>query len=147
MNAIDNLGEQQVWQMYFPAALADTAARGIFVVPDPLLLLQTLQQGDMPYEIEAVSARFRLELSCVYLWPYVKDLFDVDYFPHLLAAATGILRASEFCDTDNPIQQRLAGELVAAMNNLEAALSDTGGAMALSAEPKRKHHEYYSCCY
>lgn len=137
MKLINKPDATQVWQICFPATLAAAVARGAYVVPQPSQLLQVLERGDFPYENEHAAAWLRLELACAYLWPYVEDLFAIDLFPHLLAAATDILRATEYCESDAPVLRLLTVELAESMSMLEKALSADAGQPALAAEPEK----------
>lgn len=132
----DSLDVTQVWRICFPAAYAYAARLGVFVMLGTTPLLRLLRQGDMRYEQMADSAVLRLELAISALWPYVEHLFAVDFFPHLLAAATEILRAADFCLEDSPLIALLAEEVAAAVRNLETVLSVEIAPLAVAAEPE-----------
>ena len=93
----DNVDENKLWKVCFPHFLPRSQARGVYVIAS-----EEVTRGryrDLPLDrLPLERAVLRLELACCALWPAVSDLFLCDFFPHLLAAATDILRAVDFGD-------------------------------------------------
>ena len=64
-----------------------------------------------------------MDLARACLWPHVKELFDVDFFPHRLAAATDLLRAVDFGENADEKVVALAAELTSALDISEQVAS------------------------
>lgn len=113
-----NIDENKLWRLCFPHFLPRAEAAGVFVMASSEVARRRYQDqplSDLPLE----KARLRLELACADLWDSVKELFLCDFFPHLLAAATDILRAVDFGDEAVGDQAAKIKELVDALNECE----------------------------
>ena len=134
MKALDpRIDENKLWQMTFPCFYQHAAKEGVYVMPqlNDLLLQLQLDGGGCSAEERAFN---RLDLAMACLWPLVKDLFCVDFFPHRLAAATDMLRAADFGEGNNSQVNALAHELAEALNAVETLLSaDSDDEQALMA--------------
>lgn len=114
----NNIDENKLWRLCFPHFLPRSQAAGVYVVSSEEVARRRYQDqplSDLPVE----KAQLRLELACAALWPAVADLFLCDFFPHLLAAATDILRAVDFGDQAQGDQAARVQELVDALNECE----------------------------
>lgn len=114
----NNIDENKLWRLCFPHFLPRAEAAGVFVMASAEVARKRYQDqplSDLPLE----KAELRLELACAALWDSVKDLFLCDFFPHLLAAATDILRAVDFGDEASGEQSARIKELVDALNECE----------------------------
>lgn len=114
----NNIDENKLWRLCFPHFLPRAEAAGVFVVASSEVARKRYQDqplSDLPLE----KAQLRLELACAALWDGVKDLFLCDFFPHLLAAATDILRAVDFGDEAAGERAVQIKELVDALNECE----------------------------
>ncbi|MBR5428909.1 MAG: hypothetical protein IK116_00110 [Firmicutes bacterium] len=114
----NNIDENKLWRLAFPHFLPRSEAKGFFVLASEEVTRQRYQGqplSDLPLE----RAQLRLELACAALWPDVKELFLCDFFPHLLAAATDILRAVDFGEGSPAEQAPKVQELVDALNECE----------------------------
>ena len=120
------IDENMLWQAAFPRFYEHATHDGVFIMPQLDDFLAFLQQhGDgATAEERAIS---RLDMTMVCLWPYVQDLFIVDFFPHRLAAATDLLRAADFGEGDDVRVNKLARELAAALDAVELVAG--GGAI------------------
>lgn len=119
MKEIGNLDEQALWTTCFPHFAPVSMKKGVYIMPKEADLLQELQQGKRNLYDKREAAVARLELACAALWPSVADLFVCDFFPHLLAAATDILRATDFGEGATPGVAAQVQELVYALNGCE----------------------------
>lgn len=122
MKEIGNLDENRLWQLCFPNMLNWCKNQGVYVMPTEQVLFNALKMGSRPANKEDEAA-IRLELAMVSLWPLVQDVFVCDFFPHMLAAATDLLRAADFGENVSDQQADLASELAAALDSLENMLS------------------------
>ncbi|MBQ3287425.1 MAG: hypothetical protein IJH45_05675 [Firmicutes bacterium] len=114
----NNIDENKLWRLCFPHFLPRAEAAGVFVMASAEVARKRYQDqplSDLPLE----KAELRLELACAALWDSVKDLFLCDFFPHLLAAATDILRAVDFGDEAEGDRAAQIKELVDALNECE----------------------------
>ena len=106
------IDENMLWQAAFPRFYERATHDGVFIMP----------HGDgATAEERAIS---RLDMTMVCLWPYVQDLFIVDFFPHRLAAATDLLRAADFGEGDDVRVNKLARELAAALDAVELVMAE-----------------------
>ena len=137
MKEICNLEEQQLWNTCFPHFAPYAQKRGAYIIRPQETILKELQAG-MGLEDPCMQAAVRLELACSGLWPQVSDLFLCDFFPHLLAASTDILRAVGFGEEAPPERAALVQELVDALNNCETVLATADSAVAKASEPKEE---------
>ena len=114
----NNIDENKLWRLCFPHFLPRSQARGVYVISSEEVARQRYQ-GDPLANLPLEKASLRLELACAALWPYVQDLFLCDFFPHLLAAATDILRAVDFGEGAEEDKAPLIKELTDALNECE----------------------------
>ena len=119
------IDENRLWQMAFPCFYQRASQEGVYIMPQLDELLLTLREngGGATAEERALS---RLDMALVCLWPYLEDLFVVDFFPHRLAAATDLLRAADFGEGDDQRLNQLARELAAALDAVERVLAAQG---------------------
>ena len=113
-----NIDENKLWKLCFPHFFIRSVSRGFYVISTEEAARRRYQDGplsDLPLE----KAELRLELACIALWPQVEQLFLCDFFPHLLAAATDILRAVDFGEDAPADQAERVQELVDALNECE----------------------------
>ena len=129
MKEIGKLDEQSLWSACFPGLFRYYQKNGLYTMRTAEEVTQELPDllGDPTAEALA-----RLELACITLWPQVEHLFVCDLFPHLLAAATDVLRAVDFGEHAPAAQAALIAELVDALNAAEAAVQ---AALQKAAEP------------
>ena len=138
MREIGNLDEQQLWNICFPHFAPYAQKRGAYMIRNQKSVLRELQAG-LGLENACNEAVVRLELACGSLWPEVSELFLCDFFPHVLAAATDILRAVDFGENAPPEQAALIQELVDALNNCETAAATADCAAVKASEPREDH--------
>ena len=113
-----NIDENKLWRLCFPHFLPRSEAQGVYVIAPEEVTRQRYQEAPFS-ELPLEKAQLRLELACGALWGAVEQLFVCDFFPHLLAAATDILRAVDFGDeADADLAPRIR-ELVDALNECE----------------------------
>ena len=117
------IDENMLWQAAFPRFYEHATHDGVFIMPQLDDFFAFLQQhgGGATAEERAIS---RLDMTMVCLWPYVQDLFIVDFFPHRLAAATDLLRAADFGEGDDVRVNKLARELAAALDAVELVMAE-----------------------
>lgn len=133
----ENIDENKLWRLCFPHFLPRSEAQGVFVMA-PEEVARERYRGLPLSALPLEKATLRLELACAALWPTVSDLFVCDFFPHLLAAATDLLRAVDFGEEAEPEQAARIQELTDALNECElicARLDRSAGARP--ADPRK----------
>lgn len=119
-----NIDEDKLWAQSFPNYYPSAITEGVFIMPETPILMQQLIFGAAGVTQEE-RAIMRLDLAMSSLWPEVKELFFVDFFPHRLAAATDLLRAADFGEGPDSKRNALAKELVAALDHVEQVYAQT----------------------
>ena len=109
MKEIKNIDEVSLWHTCFPNFTPVSEALGVYTMRSEKDMLKRI--GYIRGMDEKLKALLTLEMSCAVLWPYVEDLFCCDFFPHILAAATDILRATDFGESALITQKYLVQEL------------------------------------
>lgn len=115
-----NIDENKLWQICFPYIHSYVAQEGSYIMVSPEQVLSTMEGDDVSTPVK--RALFRLNMAMACLWPYVENLFSIDFFPHRLAAATDLLRAAEFGEGGDKLLVALPGELAEALDELEKQL-------------------------
>ena len=131
--------ENLLWRISFPYMYDHCSSSGIYIITAPEEMMQNIVSAAVTDPVQI--AMNRLDMAMGYLWPYVSHLFLVDFFPHRLAAATDILRAVDFGQSDEIKEvhvMALIGELVDALNNAEAVLAGSGEAVAAASLDKEE---------
>ena len=119
------IDENRLWQAAFPCFYERATRDGVYIIPQEDDFLAFLQEhgSGATAEDRAIS---RLDMAMVCLWPYLQELFLVDFFPHRLAAATDLLRAADFGEGDDLRINKLARELAAALDAVERVMAEEG---------------------
>jgi hypothetical protein len=114
--------ENKLWELCAPQLYEQSAREGSYIMPSEEKLLQRIREnGGGSTILERAYSRLDMALAC--LWPQVKYLFNADFFPHRLAAATELLRAAQFGEGEKAQLEALGMELAAALDALEYLLS------------------------
>jgi hypothetical protein len=131
-----NIDENVLWQYCFPCFYGQCCRQGAYIIKSTEELINRLGEVEDNAEAQALA---RLDMAMACLWPYVKDLFCVDFFPHQLAAATDLLRAIQFGEQENAAISALGAELSEALDNVENILSHRVGESHLKAAEESEH--------
>lgn len=127
-----SVDENRLWQICFPYTFAACNNEGVYIVCSPEEMLKRIElMNNIRTAVDKATAR--LDMAICYLWPYVADLFVVDFFPHRLAAATDLLRAVDFGEGKDLTVAALARELAGALDNLEKTYAAESNEAGLAA--------------
>lgn len=114
--------ENKLWELCFPHLYEQSLREGSYIMLSEETLLQRIKEDGGGCTI-LVRAYSRVDMALACLWPQVKYLFNADFFPHRLAAATELMRAAQFGEGEKARLEALGMELAAALDALEYLLS------------------------
>ena len=126
VSPISSIDENKLWKICFPNLYRMVQDEGTYIIRSEEELDTCLRLVG-PGRSRVDRAISRLDVAITYMWPYVSDLFIVDFFPHRLAAATEIWRAADFGRGKELRVAALAKELSLALDSLERILAEENG--------------------
>lgn len=121
LNDFKEMQSNRLWTEHLPRLAKLSLDRGPYTVRDEEAIRACWGQEETLGPVEA--ALCRLELATWALWDDVEFLFEGETFPHLLYAATDVLRATDFSETPGSWLHQRQLELAAAMDGAEQVLA------------------------
>ncbi|NLF79980.1 MAG: hypothetical protein GX572_02175 [Clostridia bacterium] len=126
------LNENKLWGLCFPHLYEQSIREGSYIIHCEETLLKAItENGGGKTMLERAFSRLDMSMAC--LWPQVSYLFSTDLFQHRLAAATDLLRAAQFGDSEQELLVALGAEIAAALDALEYLLAGEQAESSLRA--------------